>query len=179
MDDAEVAGRIERLEHLLEQLERTPGVTAQSGVDAVRVVASLYGEALVRMASRAGAALGELADDELVGHLLGLHGVHPLPLAERVERALDEVRPYAGSHGGGIELVGLEDGVATVRLSGTCDGCAASQATMERMVEEAVLAAAPELARVAALPATSPGHPAPDPRIAVTLTRRAAASEAR
>lgn len=172
MDDAEVTGRIERLEHLLETLERTPGATAASALEAVGLVSSIYGEALARMASGAGALLETLAGDELVGHLLGLHGAHPSSVHERVERALDEVRPFARAHGGDLELVSVEDAVATVRLAGTCDGCAASSATMESMVRDAVLAAAPELLAVQALPATAPAHPAPA-AAPVTLGQRA------
>jgi Fe-S cluster biogenesis protein NfuA len=161
MDESEVAGRIERIEQLLDQLERTPGATAAAAIEAVALVASVYGEALGRMAAGAGPAAEALAGDELVGHLMALHGVHPLAVEARVERALDEIRPYARSHGGDIELVAVDTGVATVKLSGSCDGCAASQATLEGMVRDAVLAAVPELAALDALPATAAAHPAP------------------
>ena len=44
-------------------------------------------------------------EDELVAHLLLLHGLHPVPVRERVLGALDEVRPYLATHGGGVELL--------------------------------------------------------------------------
>ena len=43
-----------------------------------------------------------------------------------MREALDSVRPYMESHGGDVELLGLEDGVARLRLKGSCNGCAAS-----------------------------------------------------
>ena len=55
-----------------------------------------------------------------------------------VEEALDQVRPYIESHGGGLELLGVDDGVVHVRLSGSCSGCAASAMTLRRGVEESL-----------------------------------------
>src|SRR5205823_10881351 len=95
--------------------------------------------------------LESLRSDELVGQLLLLHDLHPATLEERIIAALEEVRPYMGSHGGGIELVGVSGGVARVRLEGTCSGCAASTVTLKLAVEEAVLRAAPELRAVEAV----------------------------
>ncbi len=181
MDEQEVAGRIERLEQLLELLEETPGATAASGIEAVGLLSAVYGEALARMArltaQREPPLLADMAADELVGHLLGLHGVHPGGVVARVELALDEVRPYARSHGGDIELVSIEDGTAVVRLSGTCDGCASSQATMAALVRDAVLGSVPELIGVEALAPTAPSHPAPGahPPAPVAITGRSAA----
>ena len=52
--------------------------------------------------------LDRLADDELVASLLLVHGLHPTTSTTRVERALDGVRPYLGSHGGDVELLGVD-----------------------------------------------------------------------
>ncbi|MEA2180249.1 MAG: hypothetical protein QOG77_3546, partial [Solirubrobacteraceae bacterium] len=76
--------------------------------------------------------------------------------------ALDGVRPYLGSHGGDVELVGVTDGVALVRMQGSCEGCPASAMTLKLAIEDAVLKAAPDVERVeaeaeAAAPA-APGH---------------------
>jgi Fe-S cluster biogenesis protein NfuA len=106
--------------------------------------------------------MSSLLDDELVYHLLILHGIHPQPVEARVARALDDVRPYIRSHGGEVELVGIANGVARVRLSGSCQGCASSAATLEHAVTESVLAVAPELTGVEAAPgpAGQPRSPA-------------------
>jgi Fe-S cluster biogenesis protein NfuA/nitrite reductase/ring-hydroxylating ferredoxin subunit len=159
LNDQEVRRRIERLDNLLEQLERTPGATAASALEAVELLAGIYGEALSRVMLHVAAApelVEQLAGDELLSHLLVLHELHPGPVHERVDRALEDVRPYLASHGGDVELVSIEDGVAMVRLSGTCQSCASSSATLELAVQDAVLAAAPELVRVEAM-AGGPG----------------------
>ena len=69
-------------------------------------------------------------EDELVAHLLLLHGLHPVPVRERVRGALDEVRPYLVAHGGGVELLGVADGVVRLRLEGACNGCPSSALTL-------------------------------------------------
>jgi Fe-S cluster biogenesis protein NfuA/nitrite reductase/ring-hydroxylating ferredoxin subunit len=86
-----------------------------------------------------------LAEDELVGTLMLLHGVYPVSLEERVLEALADVRPYLESHGGNVELLGIEEGIALLRLSGSCDGCAASAATLEQAIEAALEDACPDL----------------------------------
>jgi Fe-S cluster biogenesis protein NfuA/nitrite reductase/ring-hydroxylating ferredoxin subunit len=157
LDDQEVRRRIERLDGLLEQLDRTPGATAASALEAVELLAGIYGEALSRFMLHVSSApdlVTELTADELLWHLLVLHELYPGSVQERVDRALDDVRPYLASHGGAVELASVEDGVATVRLSGTCQSCASSSATLELAVRDVVLAAAPEINRVEALAGT-------------------------
>ncbi|MBS2961491.1 NifU family protein [Actinocrinis puniceicyclus] len=119
----------------------------------VRLVVGLYGEGLERtvrtMARRDPQALAELAGDEVVGGLLLVHGLHPLSVDERVQRALDGVRPYLGSHAGGVEYLGVDDdGVARLRLAGTCNGCPSSTVTVRSAIEGAIERAAPEVLRV-------------------------------
>jgi Fe-S cluster biogenesis protein NfuA len=87
-----------------------------------------------------------------------LHGLHPDSVDARVQGALDRVRPYLGSHAGGIDYLGVDDaGVAHLRLQGSCDGCAGSAATVHSAVERAVLEAAPEVARVEVEGMVEPG----------------------
>lgn len=116
------------------------------------------GEVEVRGGGSFGEGAGELAEvsdplaslleDELVAHLLILHDLHPLDLAARVERALDETRPYLRSHGGDAEVVGIEGGVVRLRLIGSCRGCPGSALTLRDAVEEAIRRLAPEIERV-------------------------------
>ena len=92
-------------------------------------------------------------------------GARPAPVrrsCERVERALDSVRPYLRSHGGDVELLGVDDeGVVGLRLLGHCDGCAGSTATLQSAVEGAIEAAAPEVVRIDVEEPTAAPHPAP------------------
>ena len=54
----------------------------------------------------------------------------PLAGVRLVLQALDEVRPYLDSHGGGVELVEVVDGVVRLRLYGSCNGCPSSTMTL-------------------------------------------------
>jgi Fe-S cluster biogenesis protein NfuA/nitrite reductase/ring-hydroxylating ferredoxin subunit len=69
-----------------------------------------------------------------------------VPLSERVAEALDTVRPYMESHGGNVDLLGVEEGVARIALRGSCNGCAASRATLELAIKQALDEHAPDLA---------------------------------
>ncbi|MEO8330427.1 MAG: NifU family protein, partial [Candidatus Nanopelagicales bacterium] len=117
----------------------------------LRVVVQLYGAALERIlevVDEAGAldeeVLTRLADDDLVASLLLVHGLHPFSIEQRVEQALANVRPYLGSHGGDVELLGVSaDGVVHLRMLGSCDGCPSSSVTLKLAVEDAIEAAAP------------------------------------
>ncbi len=75
--------------------------------------------------------LAAVADDPQVEGLLLLHDLHPLDVDARIQRALDRVRPYLGSHAGGVEYLGVTDGVARLRLEGSCHGCPSSTVTVQ------------------------------------------------
>ncbi len=149
MEDRELIGRVEGV---LEELESLADPTARDvALEAVQAVLELYGAALERIVVRVGEREATaLADDELVEHLLLLHGLHPVSVEERVRGALEAVRPYLGSHGGDVELVGVSEGVAQVRMQGSCEGCPASAMTLKLAIEDAVLKAAPDIERVEA-----------------------------
>jgi Fe-S cluster biogenesis protein NfuA/nitrite reductase/ring-hydroxylating ferredoxin subunit len=122
----------------------------------VEALLEFYGEALARFVGYVserdpdGSLARAVAEDGLVAHMLLIHGLHPVPVEERVRGALAEVAPYLGSHGGGVELVGVEDGIARVRLEGACSGCPSSRVTLKLAVEDAVMKACPDLAGVEA-----------------------------
>lgn len=140
-----------RVEALLDELGSGPDPAIRGRAEElVGSLVQLYGEALARAVEVIRAAEGErllvrLAEDELVAGLLILHGLHPLSTEARIERALESVRPYLGSHGGNVQLVALRDGVARLRLEGSCHGCPSSQVTMKLAVERAIDDAAPEV----------------------------------
>jgi Fe-S cluster biogenesis protein NfuA len=136
MQDAEVRVLVERVEGLLERLDA-------HGVEAVQALVDLYGEALARFVAGA-----DPVEDELLSHLLLVHDLHPVDIETRVRRALEGVRPYLGSHGGDVELLGIADGVARLRLAGTCNGCPSSTVTLQHAIEEAIMRAAPDLERI-------------------------------
>ena len=152
LDNRAVRDRLTRLDELLAQVEAIPGPAGELALDAVSALAEVYGEALARAVAYASGSpdvLAALTGDELLEHLLVLHGAHPDPVERRVTHALDELRPALQERGGDVELAGIEAGVATVRLS--IKGC--SSAGVEDAVREAVLAVAPELSDVVRAPA--------------------------
>lgn len=60
-------------------------------------------------------------------------------MKERIEKALDKVRPYLQADGGDVQLLDVsEEGVVKVRLTGACGGCPMSQATLKQGVERAI-----------------------------------------
>ena len=156
MNDTEARERVERVETLLEQLESLPDAAARDSATAMaQALLDLYGEGLARVMERiaegGGAASPEaLADDELISHLLLLHDLHPVALETRVLGALGEVRPYLESHGGNVELVGIEDGVVRLRLQGSCSGCPSSAMTLKLAIEDAIHKAAPDVEAIEA-----------------------------
>jgi Fe-S cluster biogenesis protein NfuA len=73
-------------------------------------------------------------------------------LLEKVERALNHIRPFLQSDGGDIELVDVTDEMkAMVRLTGNCDGCKLSASTMRAGVESTIKNFVPEITAVEAI----------------------------
>ena len=143
--------RIAELDAKLARLEGLPDSPArQLAFQTVQGLMEVYGDALARVVDLAPEVISRLAEDELLAHLLLLHNLHPVDVRTRVEAALESVRPYLATHGGGVELLEVQDGVARVRLEGTCNGCPSSMATLQQAIERAVYDAAPDVERVEA-----------------------------
>jgi Fe-S cluster biogenesis protein NfuA/nitrite reductase/ring-hydroxylating ferredoxin subunit len=178
LDDQGLQERAARMETLLGEIESLQDPNARAkAAEVVQVLLELYGEGLARMMEviaereERESLFEALAEDELVSHLLLLHGLHPLDVETRVIRALEEVRPYLRSHGGNVELLGIEGDVARVRLQGSCDGCPSSAVTLKLAIEEAVQKAAPDLEGIEAEGVTEP-QPAPTLVAGPTLRRK-------
>jgi len=70
-------------------------------------------------------------------------------LKEKVEKALEQVRPNLQADGGNIELIDVsEDGVVKVALKGACHGCPMAQQTLKMGVERFLKQAVPEVKEV-------------------------------
>ncbi|MFI7542823.1 NifU family protein [Actinoplanes sp. NPDC049599] len=79
-------------------------------------------------------------------------------LEDLVRQLLDGAAgEFARSHGGGISLVGVRDGVVTVRLSGACDGCPAARLTLHQRLERHLRQQCPALRAVVDASARPPG----------------------
>jgi Fe-S cluster biogenesis protein NfuA/nitrite reductase/ring-hydroxylating ferredoxin subunit len=138
---------MERVQRLTAELERVEDIRSrQLAEELVASVLELYREGLARVFDALDEhARARLAADGVVGSLLLIHGLHPEPIEKRVLEGLARVRPYMESHGGDVDLLGVEDGVARLRLKGSCDGCVASSSTLELAVERALEETAPDL----------------------------------
>lgn len=146
-------GLVERVQVLSERMQEVADPAAREAAEGlVSAVMDLYGEGLERIlraldeaGPEAAALRKEIVDDGVVASLLLIHGLYPISLEERIMQALDNVRPFLGAHGGDVDLVSVEDGIARLRLKGSCDGCPASAATLENALKEAIDETAPDL----------------------------------
>lgn len=178
LDGREFRDRLQRLDGLLQGVERLADPAARARThELVQTILELHGVGLERVlehmaeAGEAGtAAIDACARDEVAGGLLLLHGLHPLGVEERVLLALEQVRPYLASHGGDVELLGLRDGVARLRMVGSCHGCPSSALTMKQTIEEAILGRAPDVVAVEVEGMTSEPMTTPDGRPLVVLS---------
>ena len=128
----------ERVEELLAELGAQAG--PQAAATAEELVASLvefYGAGLAEIVQiisqdvEAGKRLmTKLAADPLVESLLLLHDLHPLPIADRVRRAINAVMPQLGAHAGQAEFAGLDE--AAWSGSGWSSATMAARPTPER-----------------------------------------------
>jgi Fe-S cluster biogenesis protein NfuA/nitrite reductase/ring-hydroxylating ferredoxin subunit len=150
MDTEQLVGRVQDLQAQLDSSHDS--ATRELAEELVSAVVQMYGAGLERVLStllEAGPEGERLAaslpDDPLVATLLLIHDLHPVPLEQRVQQALDSVRPYMESHGGNVELLSLEHGVARIHLRGSCSDCSASSVTLELAIKQALEEAAPDL----------------------------------
>jgi Fe-S cluster biogenesis protein NfuA len=160
------------LEEQLAQLEATPGPVGELALTAVSGLAEVYGQALARTLDLADPDVVErMLGDELIGHLLALHGIHPEPVEARVARVIERLRADLSARGGTIELDKFDRAVPIVRVS--LAGCGSSAADVEHAIRRAVLTAAPELADVTIVPA---GRSSEAPFVSLDALMRTATS---
>jgi Fe-S cluster biogenesis protein NfuA/nitrite reductase/ring-hydroxylating ferredoxin subunit len=154
-DDAHWRTAGDRIQTLLDASAASGPAARERAELLVGEVTDLYGAALQRIMKLAAAdprLAEELTADDLIASLLLVHGLHPHELRRRVEDALDRIRPYLGSHGGDVSLLGVaeaDDGAAVrLQFTGSCKSCPSSAVTLELTVEDAIRAAAPEISSI-------------------------------
>jgi len=69
-------------------------------------------------------------------------------MKEKIEKALNDIRPALQADGGDVELVEVINNVVKVRLKGACSGCPMSQMTIKQGIERYLKKAVPEIAGV-------------------------------
>ena len=73
------------------------------------------------------------------------------PLEERINTALDRIRPAIAADGGDVWLIRVENDTAYVQMLGACGGCPASHLTLKNGIEAVIREDVPEIARVEAI----------------------------
>jgi Fe-S cluster biogenesis protein NfuA/nitrite reductase/ring-hydroxylating ferredoxin subunit len=163
-DQQEHLRRAERIEMLIQEVTELPDTHARATAEElVQALLDMYGEGLSRMLeliTQSEVSGNELikifTQDDLLSSLFLLHELHPEDIETRVANALVEVRPYLKSHGGNVELVKIDNGVAYLRLEGSCHGCPSSTITLKLAIEEAIYKAAPDLVELQVEGVTDP-----------------------
>jgi len=152
----EVQSRLKSIEALVHRIENASDPALSSAAkELVQLLMELHGAGLERMleivnqTTSGPATIEVLGRDDLVRSLFLLYGLHPDSLETRVMQALEKTRPYLKSHGGNVNLIGVDEaGAVTLRLEGNCHGCPSSSATMKLAVEEAIYDAAPDVTAI-------------------------------
>lgn len=72
-------------------------------------------------------------------------------MQERVEAVIESLRPALQSDGGDVEVVGVEEGVVTLRLVGACSGCPMSTMTLKMGIERELRRVVPDIVDVIAV----------------------------
>lgn len=70
---------------------------------------------------------------------------------EKIEKALNSVRPYLNRDGGDVKIVDVTEDVLTIEFEGNCSSCSMSNMTLKAGIEEAVKNAVPEIKHVKAM----------------------------
>lgn len=78
-------------------------------------------------------------------------------MLERIEKVLEErVRPALLAHEGNVQVVGFEDRVLKIRLTGQCSGCPSAQLTTEELIAKEIRDAIPEIKDVVLINEVNP-----------------------
>jgi Fe-S cluster biogenesis protein NfuA len=156
MGNSEFQAHTEEIERLVQRVTALTDDDARTAaLELLQSLMDLHGAVMCRVVevlSQSGEAgsksLARLSDDPLICGLLVLYGVHPVPLEERITKAIEKVRPQLRKQGGGVELLGIADTTVRVKIDSSGHGCGSSPDAFKSAVEEAVLEAAPEIIEI-------------------------------
>jgi len=153
---------VDKLERIVSQWDEEKRLTV---IALLLSIDSLHKEAFARLvaalkeAPEANEVFERMSKDEVVFAVLRHFQLVEPSLAERVEIALDSVRPALATHGGGVRLVAVEaPGTAVIALTGACNGCPASAMTLSEGVEKAIKEHCPEITEIKKVVGTKPAN---------------------
>ncbi|MBH8577622.1 NifU family protein [Nostocaceae cyanobacterium CENA369] len=150
---AELIQEINRFEAIISEWDESQRCVA---VGLKGAIEALHKEALTRLIKNlkqeSMSALRLAVADEVVYAVLHYHELVKPTILERIQTALEEVRPGLKSHSGDIELVAFKPpDTVEVKLIGTCSTCPASTLTLSQGVEQAIKNHCPEITKVIAV----------------------------
>jgi hypothetical protein len=149
-EDAEFEQRFARVEGLLAELGHSSDPLLERATrEILATVLELHRRGLeraLRLAAHENSMREALAADPRVSAMLLLHGLHPIPLAERVSRALEPLRERHRSKIESITFEASESAEIRVRVAPTASACQSTRASLKKDLEAALIAAAPDVA---------------------------------
>jgi hypothetical protein len=137
--------QMRRVEALLAVLERQAAPAAHAAAqELVQTLLAFHRDGLIRLIEAirrlpsGDTFLTDAAQDDLIGGLLLLHGLHPVEAESRIRAALQRVEPTLRVSGAAVELLGVACGSVSLRLRvASPDAVAALQAFVEDVVSDA------------------------------------------
>ena len=153
-----------RVDRAMEQAEALTGEAHERATELRKALEDFHRLGLERMVKSLKSdpdgkrLLFALIDEPEVYALLAMHKLVRPSIVARVRAVIDWIRPYVQSNGGDVELVDVTATVATVQLSGACNGCSATAASLRTGIEEAIHEGVPEITEVKVIqaPASAP-----------------------
>ncbi len=151
---SELNRQSDHIQELIEKIEMLPDPKARKLMEeCIQEILGFYGSGLEKIlkiissgnSSAAKDIYNELIEDSFINGLLLIHDLHPLDLKTRLYKALEKVKPYMGSHGGSVEIMSLENGIAKLKLAGNCKGCPSSASTLELGIRQSIEEYCPDL----------------------------------
>ena len=156
MNNAEFQQHAEKIEQLVQRISALTDEDARTAaLELMQSLMDMHGAGITRVVevlSESGESgkrsLEELGRDPLICGLLVLYGIHPVPLEERVRKALEKVSPQLRKQSGSAELLAISDGAVSVSIKASGNGCHSSPDALKTIVEQAIREAAPEIVDV-------------------------------
>jgi Fe-S cluster biogenesis protein NfuA/nitrite reductase/ring-hydroxylating ferredoxin subunit len=149
---ARLAGQIARLEEISQSWDAHHAGTLTAIKTSIEELNCEAFRRLIRHLREDSACAARLASalrDPFIFGVLRFHELVKDPLEHRIEKALEEVRPFLRGHGGDVELVAVPaPDTVEVRLVGACHGCPASGQTLTEGVERAIRKHCPEVLQI-------------------------------
>ncbi len=132
-----IGAGLERMEGIEEDRTREEVFALLEGIDVLH--RQSLGRLLELVGNLGGHGLVErISQDPVVRTLLEMYDLPEADERTQVEHVLESIYPYFKSHGGKLEVLGVEEGRVRVQLSGSCEGCPGTATTLQRVVEEAL-----------------------------------------